>query len=201
MRIILASSSPRRREILSQLGVQFDVIPSDYEEKSENNDPYELVMLFAENKAKSVAECIKEKALIIGADTIVYKDEVMGKPKSKAVAADMLKKLSGSTHSVITGISVIETPEMNIITEYEETIVRFKDIPGDEIDAYIQSGEPMDKAGAYAIQGLGSLLVRGIEGCYFNVVGLPVYKLSTMFEKLGYKLLNRDSNAISCCPN
>ncbi len=201
MRIILASNSPRRREILSQLGVQYDVIPSDYEEKSENNNPYELVMLFAENKAKSVAESIKEKALVIGADTIVYKDEVMGKPKSKADAAGMLKKLSGSTHSVITGISVIQTPEMKIITDYEETIVRFKDISESEIDAYVRSGEPADKAGAYAIQGLGSLLVQGIEGCYFNVVGLPVYKLSVILERLGYKILNRDSNAIFCCPD
>jgi len=201
MRIILASNSPRRREILSQLGVQYDVIPADYEEKSENNNPYELVMLFAENKAKSVAESIKEKALVIGADTIVYKDEVMGKPKSKADAAGMLKKLSGSTHSVITGISVIQTPEMKIITDYEETIVRFKDISESEIDAYVRSGEPADKAGAYAIQGLGSLLVQGIEGCYFNVVGLPVYKLSVILERLGYKILNRDSNAIFCCPD
>lgn len=189
MRIILASNSPRRREILSQLGVQYDVIPSDYEEKSENNNPYKLVMLFAENKAKSVAESIKEKALVIGADTIVYKDEVMGKPKSKADAAGMLKKLSGSTHSVITGISVIQTPEMKIITDYEETIVRFKDISEGEIDAYVRSGEPEDKAGAYAIQGLGSLLVQRIEGCYFNVVGLPAYKLSVILEKLGYKML------------
>ncbi|MPN15659.1 Septum formation protein Maf [bioreactor metagenome] len=113
----------------------------------------------------------------------------------------MLKKLSGSTHSVITGISVIQTPEMKIITDYEETIVRFKDISESEIDAYVRSGEPADKAGAYAIQGLGSLLVQGIEGCYFNVVGLPVYKLSVILERLGYKILNRDSNAIFCCPD
>lgn len=189
MRIILASNSPRRREILSQLGMQYEVIPSDYEEKEQNINPRKLAMLFAESKAKSVADSINGRALVIGADTVVYKDEIMGKPKSKADAADMLRKLSGSKHSVITGISVIKAPEMSITTDYEETLVRFKNISEDEIEAYINSGEVWDKAGAYAIQGLGSLLVQGIEGCYFNVVGLPVYKLSTILEKLGYKLL------------
>lgn len=189
MRIILASNSPRRREILSQLGVQYDVIPSDYEEKTADIEPHELVMLFAENKAKSVVNNIKGKALVIGADTIVYKDEIMGKPKTKDDAARMLRKLSGSTHSVITGISVIRTPAMSITTDYEETYVKFKDISEKEIDAYVNSGEVWDKAGAYAIQGLGSLLVQRIEGCYFNVVGLPIYKLSTMLKKFGYEIL------------
>lgn len=189
MRIILASGSPRRTEILSQIGVRYEVIPSDYEEKEQNINPYELAMLFAENKAKSVAGNLKGCALVIGADTVVYKDEIMGKPKSKADAVEMLRKLSGSTHCVITGISVIQVPEMKIITDYDETLVRFKNISEDEIEAYVNSGEVWDKAGSYAIQGLGSLLVQGIEGCYFNVVGLPVFKLSAILEKFGYKLL------------
>ncbi|SHJ00564.1 Maf family protein [Lutispora thermophila] len=189
MRIILASNSPRRREILSQLGVEYEVKPSDYDEKEVESDPYKMVMLFAHNKARSIAKNINEEALVIGADTIVYKDEIMGKPKDKDDAAVMLTRLSGTTHSVITGISVIKTPEMIAITDYEETLVKFKVLSQDEIKAYIDSGEPGDKAGAYAIQGLGSLLVEKIDGCYFNVVGLPVYKLSTILEKFGLKLL------------
>jgi len=195
MRIILASNSPRRREILSQLSVEYEVIPSDYDEREEESDPYKLVMLFAHNKARDVAKNIKENALVIGADTIVYKNKIMGKPKDKDDATAMLKELNASTHSVITGISVIKTPEMITITEYEETLVTFKKLSQDEIEAYVNSGEPIDKAGAYAIQGLGSLLVERIEGCYFNVVGLPVYKLSLMLEKFGCNLLtNRNCN-------
>lgn len=190
MRIILASNSPRRKEILSQLNIPYEAKSSDYEEKENESDPYKLAMLFAQNKAKNVAKDIKEEALVIGADTIVYKDEIMGKPKDRFDAIEMLKKLSASSHSVITGISVIKTPQMTIATDYEETLVKFKEMTLDEINAYIDSGEPMDKAGAYAIQGLGSLLIERIEGCYFNVVGLPIYKLSVMLEKFGYKCLN-----------
>jgi septum formation protein len=189
MRIILASNSPRRREILSQLGVEYEVKPSDFDEREEESDPYKMAMLFAHNKARNIAKDIKDKALVIGADTIVYKDNIMGKPKDKDDAIAMLTELSASTHSVITGISVIKTPEMITITEYEETLVKFKKLSQDEIRAYVNSGEPIDKAGAYAIQGLGSLLIERIEGCYFNVVGLPVYKLSKILEKFGFKLL------------
>lgn len=189
MRIILASNSPRRREILSQLGVEYEIKPSDYDEKEEESDPYKMVMLLAHNKARSIAKGMKEEALVIGADTIVYKDEIMGKPKDRADAAAMLTRLSGTTHSVITGISVIKTPEMITVTDYEETLVKFKVLSQDEIKAYVDSGETADKAGAYAIQGLGSLLVEKIDGCYFNVVGLPVYKLSTILEKFGLNLL------------
>lgn len=189
MRIILASNSPRRREILSQLGVEYEVKPSNYDEKEEETDPYKMVMLLAHNKARSIAKGMKEEALVIGADTIVYKDEIMGKPKDRADAAAMLTRLSGTTHSVITGISVIKTPEMITVTDYEETLVKFKVLSRDEIKAYVDSGETADKAGAYAIQGLGSLLVEKIDGCYFNVVGLPVYKLSTILEKFGLNLL------------
>lgn len=189
MRIILASNSPRRREILSQLGVEYEVKPSDFDEREEESDPYKMAMLFAHNKARNIAKDIKDKALVIGADTIVYKDNIMGKPKDKDDAIAMLTELSASTHSVITGISVIKTPEMITITEYEETLVKFKKLSQDEIKAYVNSGEPIDKAGAYAIQGLGSLLIERIEGCYFNVVGLPVYKLSKILERFGFKLL------------
>lgn len=191
MRIILASNSPRRREILSQIGIQYEVIPSKFEENALNMSPENMVMYFAEEKAMDVAKKVKEEAFVIGADTIVYQNGIMGKPKDNEDAARMLKNLSGVFHAVITGISVVHTPSLNKITDYERTLVKFKNISDDEIQAYIKSGEPMDKAGAYAIQGIGSLLVEKIEGCYFNVVGLPVYRLSKILEGFGYKILER----------
>lgn len=191
MRIILASNSPRRREILSQIGIQYEVIPSKFEENALNMSPENMVMYFAEEKAMDVAKKVKEEAFVIGADTIVYQNGIMGKPKDNEDAALMLKNLSGVFHAVITGISVVHTPSLNKITDYERTLVKFKNISDDEIQAYIKSGEPMDKAGAYAIQGIGSLLVEKIEGCYFNVVGLPVYRLSKILEGFGYKILER----------
>lgn len=191
MEIILASNSPRRREILSQLGIKYEVISSKYEEKIKNIQPEDLVMCFAEGKAMSVAKDVVEEALIIGADTIVYNNGIMGKPKNFDDAVKMLKSLSGVFHTVISGVSVISTPSLRKITAYEKTLVKFKDITEEEILSYISTGEPMDKAGAYAIQGIGSLLVEKINGCYFNVMGLPVYRLSKMLEAFGYKILVR----------
>ena len=190
MRIILASNSPRRKEILSQLGVKYETVSSKYEEKAVDTEPEKLVMRFAEGKAMSIAKDIKEEALVIGSDTIVYKDgRILGKPKDEEDAYEMLKSLSGVYHTVISGISVIKTPLLHIITTYEKTAVKFKKLTEDEIHYYILTKEPKDKAGAYAIQGIGSLLVEKINGCYFNVMGLPVYKLSKVLEDFGYKLL------------
>lgn len=189
MRIILASNSPRRREILSQLRIEFEVIPSDYEEKAYDIPPENLAMCFAESKAMCVAKKIQGEALIIGADTIVYKDGIMGKPKNEEDAYEMLKTLSGVSHTVISGVSIIKTPQLEKATAYEKTIVSFKTLTHNEILSYINTGEPKDKAGAYAIQGLGSLLVERINGCYFNVVGLPIYRLSKLLEGFDYKIL------------
>lgn len=191
MEIVLASNSPRRKEILSQLGIQYEVIPSKFEEKALDMTPENMVMYFAEGKAMSVARKVNKEAFIIGADTIVYQNGIMGKPKDNVDAARMLRNLSGVFHTVITGISVVHTPSFNQVTDYERTMVKFKNISDEEIQAYIKSGEPMDKAGAYAIQGIGSLLVEKIYGCYFNVVGLPVYRLSKILESFGYKILGR----------
>lgn len=191
MKIILASNSPRRKEILTQLGIKFEVMPSEYKEKMKDMQPEELAMYFAERKAMSVADKISEEALVIGADTIVYCNEVIGKPKDSKDAIKMLKRLSGKSHSVITGVSVIITPTLNKITTYEKTMVKFKSLNEEEILSYISTGEPMDKAGAYAIQGIGSLLVEKINGCYFNVMGLPVFKLSKMLEAFDYRILGR----------
>jgi len=189
MRIILASNSPRRRELLSQVGLEYEVIPSGFEEKASGMEPHEMVKHFAFMKASDVASSIKDDALVIGADTIVYLDSILGKPSDEEDAARMLRSLSGRVHLVISGISVIHTLSGRCITDCETTKVRIKTLSESEIQNYIRTGEPMDKAGSYAIQGLGALFVEGITGDYFNVVGLPLFKLSQIIKTFGVALL------------
>ena len=189
MRIILASNSPRRKELLSQTGIKFEVIPSSFEENIAELPASKLVEHFAYMKAKDVAESIEGDALVIGSDTIVYCDEIMGKPRNREDAFCMLAKLSGKQHLVISGISIINTATGESLTEHESTRVKIKELSNAEITAYINTGEPEDKAGAYAIQGLGSLFVEGIQGDYFNIVGLPIFRLRKMLEHFGVKLI------------
>lgn len=189
MRIILASNSPRRHELMSQTGIKFEVIPSNFVEVKVELPAEKMVEHFAYMKAKNVAESINETALVIGSDTIVYCDEIMGKPKSREDAFCMLTKLSGKQHLVISGISIINTATGESLTEHESTVVKIKELSSAEITAYINTGEPEDKAGAYAIQGLGSLFVEEIRGDYFNVVGLPIFRLRKMLEHFGVKLI------------
>lgn len=189
MRIILASNSPRRKELLSQVGIAFEVIPSSFEEIITQLPIPKLVEHFAYMKAKDVAQSVQGDALVIGADTVVYLEGVMGKPSSKEDAFVMLRKLSGKQHLVISGISIINTSTGESITQHESTKVKMKELGSDEIKAYINTGEPIDKAGAYAIQGMGSLFVEGIEGDYFNVVGLPLFRLRKMLEHFDVKLI------------
>ncbi len=189
MRIILASNSPRRKELLSQTGIKFEVIPSSFEESTVELPASKLVEHFAYMKAKDVAKSIKGDALVIGSDTIVYCDEIMGKPRNREEAFCMLTKLSGKQHLVISGISIINTATGESLTEHESTRVKIKELSNAEITAYINTGEPEDKAGAYAIQGLGSLFVEGIQGDYFNVVGLPIFRLRKMLEHFGVMLI------------
>lgn len=193
MKTILASNSPRRKELLSQIGVSFEIIPSKFEEQFVELHPARLVEHFAYMKAADVAAAVKDEALVIGSDTIVCLDEgtalPMGKPKSREDAFDMLKKLSGKQHLVMSGLSIINTVTGESITSHEVTKVKMKELEDSEIEAYISTGEPMDKAGAYAIQGLGSLFVEGIEGDYSNVVGLPLFRLGKMLRHFGVKLL------------
>ncbi|MGI6778955.1 MAG: Maf family protein [Acetivibrionales bacterium] len=188
--IILASASPRRFELLSRLGLKFRVLPSKLEE---NIDLRLNAGEIAENvsflKAENVAKKLDINAIVIGADTIVVKDRILGKPQSCAEAFNMLKLLQGSWHSVITGITVIETPGMKTIKGHEKTRVKFRELSDDEIISYIKTGEPEDKAGAYGIQGIGAILVDRIEGCYFNVVGLPLTKLSLMLKDFNISIL------------
>lgn len=188
MRIILASNSPRRKELLTQVGVMFEIIPSKFEEKIAPLQPSKLVEHFAYMKGSDVAKSITGEALVIGSDTVVYLDEVMGKPRHQEDAFNMLRKLSGKQHQVLSGLSIINTATGEVLTGHECTKVKMKELSDADITAYINTGEPMDKAGAYAIQGMGSLFVEGIEGDYFNVVGLPLFRLGKMLEHFGVKL-------------
>lgn len=183
MRIILASGSPRRKELLKTAGIEFDVIPSGADENIEEKmSPAKTVETLARVKAEDVFIQHRDCA-VIGSDTVVAcGEEILGKPKDKAEAYRMLTSLSGKTHSVFTGVC-IRTKDVTAVFS-EETKVTFYPLTENEIRAYIQTGEPMDKAGAYGIQGMGCTLVEKIEGDYFNVVGLPVAKTVRKLREL-----------------
>lgn len=175
---ILASSSPRRIELLKQIGINPQVIKSQIEETiREFEIPEQVAMSLAFRKAYDVA-LNENQGIFIGADTIVvFEDEILGKPKDKEDAFFMLKKLSNKEHYVITGFSILDLVNGIKIVDYEKTKVTFNELTEDRIKAYIETNEPLDKAAAYGIQGKGALLVKRLEGCYFNVVGLPLSKV------------------------
>ncbi len=182
-RLILASASPRRSALLSQIGLTFEIFPSEIEEPlpDKNLSPEKVTQKLAQLKARAVAEHYTE-GIIIGADTLVLlKKELLGKPKNREDAKSMLSRLSGKTHRVITGVALIDVKKKTETTWSEVTKVCFRELCADEIDNYIESGEAKDKAGAYGIQGRGAAFVKRIDGCYFNVVGLP---LASFVEKL-----------------
>ena len=183
MKVILASASPRRKEILQNTKLNFDIQKSDIEEVIlENESPEDMVVRLAYEKAFDVAKRNTDR-LVIGADTIVALDnEVLGKPKDQNEAYQMIKRLSNKTHKVITGISLINLMENKIIKDYVVSFVTFKDLSEDSIKDYINTNESLDKAGAYGIQGYGALLVKNIQGDYFNIVGLPISRLSDLLK-------------------
>lgn len=182
--LALASESPRRREILRALGFEFEVIPADVDEEEMRwEDPVKSARILAELKAVD-AQRRRPRKTIVAADTVVVKDgEEFGKPAGPRGAAEMLSSLSGGMHEVVTGVALIAPPNIRII-EVERTAVFFRALTEEEIRLYIETAEPFDKAGAYAIQGHASVFVERIEGCYFNVVGLPVPRLFSMFRAL-----------------
>ena len=189
MRVVLASRSPRRREILSMLGLKFDIVSTDADESSDITDPAHLVRELSLRKARATRDLLQQKGewndntLIIASDTVVAADgAILGKPQDQADAARMLALLSGRTHQVISGVSLLYGARE--CADFDVTSVHFCDMTQDEIAHYVSSGEPMDKAGAYAVQGLASVYIKGLEGDYFNVVGLPVHKLNTMLREL-----------------
>ena len=190
--IILASASPRRRELLQRMGLSFRVQADPTDETADAAAaPWELVQQLAEKKARKVAAQQNGPALVIGADTVVVLDgRVLGKPHDAAEAAEMLNALSGRTHSVFTGYFVLDTADGKHTGGYEKTDVTFRPLTQEEIEAYLRTGEPMDKAGAYGIQEYGALFVERIAGDYFNVVGLPVCKLGQILTaEFGVSLL------------
>lgn len=171
--IILASASPRRKEILELADLKFDVMPSDAQEITTKTVPNEVVMELASIKAKDIYKKSEKQSMIVGADTVVaYQGQILGKPTDKADAKRMLTMLSGQTHEVYTGVCVIEDGKTK--TFYEETKVTFYEISDEQINHYIKTGEPMDKAGSYGIQGKAAVFIKGIEGDYYNVVGFPI---------------------------
>jgi len=188
--IILASASPRRKELLRKIGLKFKVEPSNYEEKvSQDLEPHELAKSLSLEKARLVAPKYKN-ALIIAADTfIVFEGKILGKPHTETEAKQMLETLNGKPHSVITGFTIVDTGSNKAVSEAVETKVYLRKLSSHEIDAYVQSKEPLDKAGAYAIQGLGSVIVEKIEGDYFNVIGLPLSALTERLKEFGVSIL------------
>ncbi|NMB83037.1 MAG: septum formation protein Maf [Ignavibacteria bacterium] len=177
--IYLASKSPRRRKLLKQLGIKFKAFSLDLDEEIlDGEHPIQTVKRLAEHKSQHAVKKIK-KGIVITADTIVVLDhEIIGKPKNKKEAFRILSKLSGRTHEVYTGFVLLNTVSRQKIVGYEKTFVTFKSLSKKEIDDYIKTGSPMDKAGAYGIQDdFGAVFVKRIDGCYYNVVGLPIAKL------------------------
>lgn len=187
-KIILASSSPRRKELLKKAGLKFKIVPSSFnEEIKQNLTPVKLVKSLSLQKAKNVAK--KEKnAIIIAADTIVlFNNQIIGKPKNKTHARQILQKLSGKAHLVITAFTIINSVDNKTVTRAVKTTVYMKKMTDKEIDDYINTKEPLDKAGGYGIQGLGGKFIAKIKGDYFNVVGLPLPALIKSLKEFGVK--------------
>jgi len=188
-KLILASASPRREELLRRMGLPFTVCPSQIDENDFKDMPaLERVEALALAKARDVA-ATHQDALVIGADTIVVcRGNIMGKPATTAKAVSMLAYLSGRVHTVYTGIAVVQAPAGPAYSACVDTDVAFRKLAAPDIAAYVATGEPMDKAGAYGIQGLGGLLVTAIKGDYYNVVGLPLGKLQDLLAKFDYNV-------------
>jgi septum formation protein len=188
--IVLASSSPRRKELLEKIGLRINIDPSDYpENRHAELNPEARVKSISLGKAMAVAPKYRD-AVIIAADTIgVLRGKIIGKPHSAEAAREMLRELSGKSHLVITGFTIFDTASRKLVTRAVKTRVYFKKLSEKEIDYYVKSGEPLDKAGAYAIQGLGSVIVEKINGDYYNVMGLPLNALVESLKDFGIQVL------------
>lgn len=193
MELILASASPRREELLKQMGLTFRVIPSNVEEGQPYLPLRDWVLDLATAKAQAIPAA--DDRVVLAADTVVIKEgTVFGKPRDREEAMAMLRQLSGSVHEVMTGVCVLRHPgaassERKVYGDVEITKVYFRRLSEREISAYVETGEPLDKAGAYGIQGIGALLVERIEGCYYNVVGLPLVLTRRLLGKCGFSIL------------
>ena len=186
-RLILASKSPRRYELLKQMGLHFDVVQSSVEEEKvvRHESPREHVIRLSEEKARDVGRKYPD-SWVLGADTVVYIDgTILGKPKTREEALSMLRRLSGQEHTVLTGFSALNVSKGKGERGAVETAVKVKPLSPVEMEWYVQTGEPFDKAGAYAIQGIGSFMIESIRGSYTNVIGLPVCEVMEMLVRLG----------------
>ena len=193
MGLILASKSPRRRELLSLLGLPFKVLTEDIDETINYDVSVEKeIKRLSFNKAMAVKSIVSENDIIIAADTVVVlENKIFGKPKDSLDAKRMLNALSGKTHMVITGVTVMKGAQFD--TKAAVTEVTFRNLSEAEIDAYIKTGDPLDKAGAYALQGISTIFVSGISGDHFNVYGLPVGLLANMLRGFGVEILGEKS--------
>ena len=192
MKVILASKSPRRVEILEKIVKEFEVVQSNFDENTIDfkGDIEKYVKDLSRNKAIEVSKRLNEPSIVIAADTVVFQDgKVLEKPNNEEDAFSMLSSLSGNTHKVYSGICLINTYDDTVVTDCDCTEVRFSELNPRQIRNYINSGEPMDKAGAYGIQGLGGAFVEGIKGCYYNVMGLPLNKLYKALENYDITIL------------
>ncbi len=191
IKIVLASESPRRKELLERIGLKFQVLPSSINEYFDNTlNVHDTAIDLSFQKAYDVAKIVDNKdAIVVGADTlVVYDGKYLGKPKDVNNAFETLKMLQGNWHEVITGFSIINNKTSEVIKDYEETRVKMISLDDLTIKKYIMTKEPMDKAGSYGIQGKGSILIERIEGCYYNVMGLPLPKVARIFMKFGIEL-------------
>ena len=186
----MASASPRRRELLEQIGLQFEVEPTDYDEETTSaSEPHEMARELSLGKARTAAQKHRN-VLIIAADTfVVLGDRILGKPHTNGEAREMLRALNGQTHSVITGFTVLDTETGKVLSKSVETRVCMRRSTLKEIESYVRTKEPLDKAGGYAIQGRGAVLVERIEGDYSNVVGLPLSALAESLKEFGVNVL------------
>ncbi|MGB0347868.1 MAG: Maf family protein [Balneolaceae bacterium] len=201
LKIVLASQSPRRKNLLTQLGLKFEVIPSNTEEIITSDNPVSIVEELSAQKSLEISKVV-DYAYIIGADTIVvFENEILGKPVDKSDAFNMLSLLSNQTHSVFTGVSVVKKNDGKILAHHQfvvETKVTFSALTESEIDAYIETGSPMDKAGAYGIQDdWGAVFVKEVEGDFYNVVGFPLNKFYQEMKTLEPEFFNQSLNSIS----
>jgi len=189
LHIVLASSSPRRQQMLKLVDVPFEIVVSHYEENNAMKSwPSKIVMTHAKGKVEDVIPHVK-KGVIVGADTLVYKDKVIyGKPADMADAHRMLKELQGKSHYVYTALAIFDTEKKKWVVDYLKTKVFMRPLTKKEISRYFELINPLDKAGSYAIQEAGSIIIDRIEGCYYNVLGFPMAKLDEMMREIGYSL-------------
>lgn len=193
-RVILASASPRRRQLFRLILDEFEIMESDIDESFlPDETPVEIVRRLANAKAARIAAKIPQGIVVAADSLVVLNQHILGKPVNNEDAADMLRLLSGATHQVFTGFSMIQQPGLRQITDFVATTVRFRDLAEWEIQRYLQVGEPLDKAGAYGIQNEAALFIREISGCYYNVMGLPV---SAVFQAL-LKLAQPDGSLLN----